>query len=203
MPAGPPPYRDLCTYVRLDFKNRNLEIPFARPYSLNKAPSIYHEEMKYQIEKTRPALGPDQTLISIGKDDAAKYGTVDGQSEELKGLYLHPYLRGTPTYSADIRGKSDDSDFFKSNDAQTQKCKKMMESWLAAGDKVPATKEQEANIQKMKDFASKNGLTRTHDHARLDFADIKGDPAKKSEFEHIIDAIRDNISFDLHVQPLM
>jgi type II secretory ATPase GspE/PulE/Tfp pilus assembly ATPase PilB-like protein len=41
----------------------------------------------------------------------------------------------------------------------------MMELWHTASNKVPATKEQEEWLQKMKDFASKNNLTRTHDHA--------------------------------------
>jgi hypothetical protein len=72
--------------------------------------------LKYQVEKTRLALGPDQALISVSKGDAEKYGIVDSQSEELKGLYLYPYLQGTPTYSADVQVEEENTDFFKGQD---------------------------------------------------------------------------------------
>jgi hypothetical protein len=62
----------------------------------------------------------------------------------------------------------------------------MMELWHTASNKVPATKEQEEWLHKMKDFASKNNLTRTHDHAWLEIPVAKFERKEiKSDFDYL------------------
>ncbi|PYI32309.1 hypothetical protein BP00DRAFT_159752 [Aspergillus indologenus CBS 114.80] len=111
------PYEDLAQLIRLDFKHRFVQIPFAIPYS----PKLYTQPerdlLPEQIDRAGLEIMPEKTIVDN---------------------VLHPILQNTTRFTKKILGeKATNSDgepsheaLFQGSDAETKRAKEDLRRWL-------------------------------------------------------------------------
>ncbi|RAH65967.1 uncharacterized protein BO66DRAFT_431602 [Aspergillus aculeatinus CBS 121060] len=163
----PWPYEDLVQLIRLDFKHRSVQIPFAIPYSSKLYPQPERDLLPEQIDRAGLEIMPEKTIVDN---------------------VLHPILQTTTRFTKKILGeKATNSDgepsheaLFQGSDAETKRAKEDLRKWLDSC-KGKGPQDQLAKARDLDALAKKYNVDRNPKYyrAEVDQEDLSKSPSGK------------------------